>query len=96
VVLAVSCRELRRPRGLLVCLLANLLTHPVYRQARASLFPHERWLLGMAVFEPLVFACEAGIYAWFVPMPLRRACAASFVANAASAAVGLAGRLLAG
>lgn len=50
----------------------------------------------MAVLEPVVFACEAGIYAWSIPLPLRRACAASFLANAASAAVGVAGRLLAG
>lgn len=60
---------------------------------RASLFPHERWLLGMAVLEPLVFACEAGVYAWFLRMPARRAVAGSLLANVASAAVGLVSRL---
>lgn len=93
-VLAAGFREFRRPRGLLVCFLANLLTHPVYRHVRASLFPHERWLVGMALLEPLVVVCEAVIYAWFLRMPARRAVAASLVANLSSAAVGMAGRLL--
>jgi hypothetical protein len=47
-VLAVGFREFRRPYGLLICFLANLLTHPVYRYARTRLFPHERWLVGLA------------------------------------------------
>jgi hypothetical protein len=48
----------------------------------------------MAVLEPLVVACEAGIYGWFLGMTARRAVAASLLANGASMAVGLASRLL--
>ena len=76
--------------------LANLLTHPLYRYAREALFPHERWLVGMALLEPLVVAVEWAIYAWFVRVPARRALACSLTANAASAAVGIAGGLLRG
>jgi hypothetical protein len=90
----VGFREFRRPYGLLICFLANLLTHPVYRYARTRLFPHERWLVGLALLEPLVVVCEAGIYAWFLRVPPRRAVAFSLIANASSVAAGLAGRFL--
>jgi len=50
----------------------------------------------MALLEPLVVAVEWAIYAWFVRVPVRRALACSLIANAASAAVGIAGGLLRG
>jgi hypothetical protein len=47
----------------------------------------------VALLEPLVVACEAGIYSWYLRMPARRAVAASLLANGASLAVGLVSRL---
>lgn len=76
-------------------LLVNLATHPLYRYARASLFPHEQWLLGVALLEPLVVVAEAAAYAAILGMPRRRAAIASLAANGASLAAGLAGRFLA-
>lgn len=88
-VLVLLFSEFRRIKSILIFLLINMFTHPIYFVTRHHFFPHEHWLTGAALLEPIVFVIEALAYTVFLPIKWPKAIFASFLANATSLAVGL-------
>ncbi len=87
-------KEFRKPRALTILFFTNMLTYPPYLLLRANLFPDEKWLLGVALFEPIVFFVEAFLYSKLIPLNRNRAILVSVISNLASISIGLIGRLL--
>lgn len=75
--------------AIMICLFVNMLTHPLYFSARHHFFPHEFWLVGVAVFEPLVVLCEAVVFGVLLPFNRPRAFLASLISNCGSLFLGV-------
>ena len=96
VVLLVLFKEFRHMQALVICFLVNMLTHPVYFTVRHDIFPHEHWLIGVAVLEPVVVVIEAWVYRVVMPLPRSKAILAALLANAGSLIVGVLSRVMSG
>ncbi|MGZ6472507.1 MAG: hypothetical protein ACXWRZ_15165 [Bdellovibrio sp.] len=49
--------------------------------ARHEWYPHERWLTGVTILEPMVIVLEAWIYWIFLPISRKKAGYTSLIAN---------------
>jgi len=96
VVLVLFFQEFRHIQALVICFLVNMVTHPVYFTVRHDIFPHENWLIGVAVLEPLVVVIEALVYRVVMPLPRSKAILAALLANFGSLVVGVLSRVMVG
>ncbi len=94
VVLVWLFKEFRHVQAVLICCLVNMVTHPVYFTARHHFFPHEYWVIGVAVLEPVVVVIEAWVYRVMIPLPRSKAIFAAVLANAGSLLVGVLSRVI--
>lgn len=82
-------RSFRNANTIFIVILANCLTHPLYSFLRKMYFPHEHWLVGVAILEPVVVLVEAVIYHRLIQISFLRATSIALALNVLSLSAGI-------